>query len=297
MATGKGRHAVEPDRPLERLTRSSPLLAALLSVSILAMGLGGVNMLPGGPLPAVLQQWVGELAISGRLVVPDLSEALDFLIIFSLWVALPISVLYLLISRESRRHFLRTLRTMIGVLTLLILIRAARRQGMFLGESAAATGGLGVSGLMPPTFVTDPPRWVGIVISLVLSVLLISVAWWFIRRVGRPATATSEELSQVADEALNRLAHGDELKGVIIRCYAEMIGVVRGRWSVRRRPAMTPREFKHSLVEAGLPAHEVGRLTWLFEEVRYGARVFGEREETEAVACLRAIVESSGEKA
>jgi hypothetical protein len=56
---------------------------------------------------------------------------------------------------------------------------------------------------------------------------------------------------------------------------------------------MTPREFVRSLTAMGLPELAVQRLTRLFEDVRYGARVTGDQEEGEAIASLTAIVDAS----
>jgi len=62
---------------------------------------------------------------------------------------------------------------------------------------------------------------------------------------------------------------------------------------VTRESAMTPREFVRSLTTMGLPELAVQRLTRLFEDVRYGARVAGDQEEGEAIASLTAIVDAS----
>jgi len=240
----------------------------------------------------MIRQWTGSLSLSGKLLIPGVSEILDFLIAFTLWVVLPLSLLYFVVSPESRKHFFRTMRTVIGLLALVILIRAARRQGILFGENPSAAGGPDVSSLVPPDFVLDPPRWVGLVISLVISALLVSIVGLILRRVARPPRTASRDVADTAHKALDQLSVGEELRGVIIRCYAEMGRVVSSRRKLRRRAAMTPREFESGLIRVGLPPREVQRLTRLFEEVRYGARVFGEREEAEAVACLRAIVEA-----
>jgi hypothetical protein len=53
---------------------------------------------------------------------------------------------------------------------------------------------------------------------------------------------------------------------------------------------MTPSEFEQALQGKGLPREPVHQLTHLFEEVRYGARQVGEREERQAIDSLSAIV-------
>jgi hypothetical protein len=75
-----------------------------------------------------------------------------------------------------------------------------------------------------------------------------------------------------------------------MRCYYEMSRVLRQQRGIRRDQAMTPREFAIFLEEAGLPVEAVGRLTRLFEQVRYGAKVPDRREEAQALASLEAVV-------
>jgi len=164
-----------------------------------------------------------------------------------------------------------------------------------LGESCSRRRRPDISSLVPPDFVLDPPRWVGLVVSLVISVLLVLIAGVILRRFARPPTTDSGVVAHTAQGALDRLSLGEDLRGVIIQCYAEMSRVVRSRREVKRCPAMTPREFQAVLIGVGLPPQEVGRLTRLFEEVRYGARVFGQREE--AAACLWAIIAACEAKA
>jgi len=153
----------EGRRQQERLRGILFLFSALLAVFVLAMGIGEVKLRPGGPLPVVLRQWTSAFNLSGKQPLPSLSGLLDFLIVFTLWVVLPISFLYFLVSRESRRHFFRTMRTMIGVLTLVILIRAVRRQGFLLGRI-----------LQPPEARTSPP-WSRLILCLILHA---GWVWW-----------------------------------------------------------------------------------------------------------------------
>jgi hypothetical protein len=60
---------------------------------------------------------------------------------------------------------------------------------------------------------------------------------------------------------------------------------------------MTPREFEQYLSQSGLRDEHIQQLTHLFESVRYGARVPGQREEAEAITCLTAIVQAYGKSA
>jgi hypothetical protein len=63
--------------------------------------------------------------------------------------------------------------------------------------------------------------------------------------------------------------------------------------NIQRPSHMTPREFETALAGQGLPRDPVQQLTRLFEDVRYGTRQPGEREERLALDSLAAIVSAS----
>jgi hypothetical protein len=109
-----------------------------------------------------------------------------------------------------------------------------------------------------------------------------------------PPESPLERLAREAEQALGALQAGADLRDTVLRCYVEMGRVVREAKGLAREAAMTPREFEHSLGEAGLPQDRVRQLTRLFEDVRYGAKSAGVREEQQAVDCLGAIVEACG---
>ena len=67
--------------------------------------------------------------------------------------------------------------------------------------------------------------------------------------------------------------------------------------NVYRHQAMTPRDFEQHLTERGFSDEHIGRLTRLFETVRYSPGEPGPEDETEAKACLTAIVDAYGSNA
>ncbi|OGF54139.1 MAG: hypothetical protein A2Z21_07130 [Candidatus Fraserbacteria bacterium RBG_16_55_9] len=80
-----------------------------------------------------------------------------------------------------------------------------------------------------------------------------------------------------------------------MRCYHEMSRILSEHRGIRRKRAMTPREFERHLEQVGLRSEHIRKLTRLFEEVRYGAnKKSGEQEEREAVVCLEAIARAYG---
>jgi hypothetical protein len=96
---------------------------------------------------------------------------------------------------------------------------------------------------------------------------------------------------------LNDLNTGRDSSDVIINCYLRMSDVVADKRKLQREIAMTPQEFALRLERAGLPGDAVGRLTRLFEIVRYGDRKSAPKDVNEAVSCLNTILHYCGEAA
>ena len=124
------------------------------------------------------------------------------------------------------------------------------------------------------------------------ALLLLSVVFYIWHRRRRPDP--QQMLVQEAEQALQELDAGGDLKDVVQRCYAQMEGVMRQSQNVERRQGMTPREFEGHLEKAGLSDEHIGRLIRLFEGVRYGERPSGGRVEREARDCLSVIVVTYG---
>ncbi len=76
-------------------------------------------------------------------------------------------------------------------------------------------------------------------------------------------------------------------------CYAEMIRILGNKKGIYRGDSTTPHEFGLELKEFGLPRESVDKLTWLFEQARYGRKMFEPGEQQEAVSCLNEIVKVS----
>ena len=146
----------------------------------------------------------------------------------------------------------------------------------------------------PPAYITDPPDWIIWVIGGVVILLLVAVAFYvlYLRRQKEPDP--QQLFVQEAEQALQELDAGGDVKDVVLRCYAQMEGVMRQSQDIKRQQSMTPREFEDQLAMAGFGDEHIGRLVRLFEEVRYGGHSSGNRAEREARDCLSAIVASYG---
>jgi hypothetical protein len=140
------------------------------------------------------------------------------------------------------------------------------------------------------------PDWLAFVFSLLFIVVVFLIAWGIWRLRQRPSRARQLVVRE-AQTALGELQAGGDLGNVILRCYYEMNQVVDRRRGIRRKEGMTPREFEGHLISLGFPREPVEGLTRLFELVRYGARDPDQRAERQAMDCLEAIVQASGERA
>jgi hypothetical protein len=144
-------------------------------------------------------------------------------------------------------------------------------------------------------FVAHPPQWLVFAVTLGLALLIAAVlvsALWSVWRRRRRSPISLDGLAREAQDALRALQTGADLKNAVMRCYFEMSQVLSEQRGIKRGAAMTPREFERYLTQAGLPAEHVRRLTRLFERVRYGAKVPGENQERQAIACLSAVVKA-----
>jgi len=68
--------------------------------------------------------------------------------------------------------------------------------------------------------------------------------------------------------------------------------VLMKKRGIARTKDMTPREFEKSLRPTRLPHEALYQLTRLFEEIRYGNKAPGEKENRNAIKCLRAIIKA-----
>lgn len=136
------------------------------------------------------------------------------------------------------------------------------------------------------------PAWGFLAISLLLaalSALLVALLFFYYR--GRMALGLSplDRLGEEAREAVAALESGADINDVILRSYYQMGRILEEERGIQRGAAMTPEEFEVSLVRLGFPKEPVHSLTWLFEQVRYGAQWLGESEQRQALNSLGAI--------
>ncbi|MBC8331345.1 MAG: DUF4129 domain-containing protein [Anaerolineae bacterium] len=192
--------------------------------------------------------------------------------ILVLWVILPISAIYFMVSPEARKKIIR--RALAMSLTAYALFLMLRSCGQVTPEHL-----LNFSGLSPESpdqantsalqFQAQQELWLQWIANLVF-VGLLTYLFWQIWRWWQLRPASLADLSAEASQALDDLSAGAHLEDTILRCYAEMHRIVQKRRGLQRQAAMTPREFTQALKRSGLPETAVDQLTHLFEQVRYG---------------------------
>lgn len=271
---------------------------AIAVTVVLAAGLSGIRLQPGKSFPVAAFSRPGEGAVElsflGRLFIVLLR-----VLLFAVWIILPLAVLYLIVSPSARKRLLRDLLGLLPFFVLLyLLLRASSRtlqgeeQQLQMPEVAPQISPL-TSG--PVLTNTSPPEWFIFAASLVVAILviapLVGVAWFLWQRRRRREVGL-ERLAQEAQATITAIQSGADLRNAIIHCYVEMARIVREQRGIARDSTETATEFAAELEGAGLPGQDVRRLTRLFESVRYGAKLTGEDEEREAVAALTAIAQA-----
>lgn len=216
------------------------------------------------------------------------------------WVLVPLSILYIIISRQARKRVLRDI-LIVSLLFLFLYFLFQWFNGNAPGNEAevappAAQSDAPETVIVPGDFAIDPPEWLALVSSfllIALVILFIAFLWFRLRPTGvNEEQSTLELLVDEAQETLQNLRSGGNLKDTVIRCYHDMCMILAEHQGVRRRRAMTPREFQDHLSKIGLANDHIERLTKLFETVRYGGQSSTQSTAREAELCLETIVES-----
>jgi hypothetical protein len=213
-----------------------------------------------------------------------------------MWVLLPLSILYAIVSPEMRRELRRILPIMLLILALIMFLREPEpREGEIQPEGGAnGQAGLVAEPVVPPDFVTDPPGWLLTGLNIIVFIAIGTAAFLIWRKFQNKAEDPQARIILEAEKALADLQSGANLKDTIMRCYADMSQVLAETRNVERQRGMTPREFESYLAALGLRDDHIRRLTRLFEGVRYGPDTPSRREELEAADCLNAIVNAYG---
>jgi hypothetical protein len=289
----------------DRNRRWVVLLAGLAIVAtvLLAAGLSDLELAPG-QTPARLQMPTETEAGEGRTLSQELLDLLGVVLAIVTIVLVALLAVYLLLSADAKKRALLALGLLAWLVILYLVSRANPPPPEQAQEAvgsvtptplAAATpfpAGTALSTLEldvhPPTWLV----WLGAVALAMLAAGAIAGIAWVVWSQSRQRLAPLEQLAQEAERALSALEAGADLDDTIMRCYLEMGQILKRQRGIVRQEAMTPREFEQGLRGSGLPQEAVAQLTRLFENVRYGTGLPGDREERQALTCLEAIAEA-----
>jgi flagellar biogenesis protein FliO len=269
----------------------------------LAAGITRMNMQPGHPFPL---EWKQPQSGGGTLGNGTWFLVLirGFLILCAITV--PIYVFINLLTPQGRRRLLKGLIQLLVLLLALYLLSRLADTASKKNQEQQARPTFALEGGQPATDgqaqnpvqqETKAPPWldVGICLGLafVLAILITVLAWGMYRASRERAGDAMARLADEAQDAVDALQAGGNIRDTVIRCYIQMTQVLAKERNVRREEAMTPHEFEQILLtKMKLPETPVQRLTRLFEAVRYGDYHPGKREELEAIDSLTAIAEA-----
>ena len=273
------------------------LAIAVLALILLAAGLSQMELQPGRPLPVGGE--VPQIRQGGISVEPLEFDTLNVLLALGLWLILPVFVITFIFSPSFRRRILRLLPVYLMLLWGLMFLKRMMENNEGR-EVPLEEQGLGQQGLAlgealptPPDYIADPPQWLVFSASLLVFLLCLGVVWLIWRKMSLiPPPDSKALITMEMEEAISDLKAGGDVKEIVLRCYADMVGVLQEQRGVRRDQTMTPREFAQHLAKVGFGDAHIQQLTSLFEEVRYGSKATGPLQEKQAIACLTAITQA-----
>lgn len=260
------------------------LILGLLAIIPLASGLSTLQLRPGQrfTLDADEAAAAEEEVIEEEIIEQATPSLIRNTLLVFLAIFLPLSLIVALRSPELFKEVLkRDLRLFLLFLAGFFVIRQLQLQGFFNRPDLGAADGTIIS---IPHLIQNPTVMMGFVMAFILLGLFTFSVWKLWQRVSPMLT-----VSQIAQDAIEDIQSGVDLRHVIVRCYYDMCRALQntGRWA--RSKATTPRELAEQLENASIAGEQTVRLTRLFERVRYGGQDLGKAEEQEAIECLQAI--------
>jgi len=269
---------------------------AVLAVVLLSANLSDLEFFQGQPF-SLREREQSDTQFDGRMSGDQFFDFLLKLLLIIGGVFLLLTIICFIISPEARKRILREAIPLIIFALFYYLFMRNRPEIFNLPvDPAPPEPAPEVSLEAPPIveFTPDPPWWLSLTtrigLALLVAALLVGIIWAIWRRRRRQATSL-EQLAAEAENALQAIQTGADLRNTVIRCYFDMNRVLQEEQNIRRQRAMTPREFEKHLEEMGIPSEHIHRLTRLFESARYGSGPLSKSEERQAIRCLAAIVD------
>jgi hypothetical protein len=274
-------------------------ILALVSLFFLAISLESLEFESGE-----IFKTQGENVLASILKLLSLDRIFTIFVVVLLVLGV-ISVIYVLTKKELRKEFLKRFLQLALFMALFALMILFRSGGEEAQPTPTPTPIIAPTAISVPQFLdndfefsqelpppVEPPSGITYLLSFIVVIAIGAIAWSLWVRGKKPDL---RELADIAQAASDDIEAGFDIEDVIMRCYVQMMDVVKRRRGLNRKEAMTPAEFAFWLEGAGLPGEPLHRLTRLFERVRYGAYLSSKEEARQASDCLHDIAVFCGE--
>jgi hypothetical protein len=266
------------------------LAGALVSIILLATSLSNLQLQSGAPFPGGIDS---DDDIQPATPLPS-TQTYSFPLLRGIFALL---FLILLVDVAARLivfvNIKRILQLALVLIILLIIVYMMPR--ITPGQPAYIPNGSSDI-TTPPSFdypvtpLGQPPQ---ILVHLVIIGIVLGIGLLASMTVKRWQSSKSieEDLLRQAEEAVNALKAGNDLRNVILRCYMQMTRSLQEDRGIEREYAMTVQEFERWLGNMEFPANPLHQLTLLFEKVRYGKQEMSNRDEQIAIESLNEIIQ------
>jgi hypothetical protein len=278
------------------------LVVALILVVVIASGLPGLKLKNGTPfeIRSAAQQTGGYPGLGeGDLWIKFVRGIITLGIIL-----FPVYIIYMLIDRQRRKRLLAELAGYALLVAAMLLVQNYLRSKQLLAETPLSPEQIAPSppplaNVTPVSFNGQPSEAAVSLVAVILGILVAAggglLAWLFFFRL-KPRPEILEKVADEAEETIEALLAGKNLRETILLCYRRMTEVVVKQRGIPRDASVTPHEFEQILLTQGLPSVAVRDLTHLFEDVRYGDIEANEEGRRRATLALRTIISACRKK-
>lgn len=265
---------------------------ALTAIIILPAGINDLEFLPGRPFIIGFD----SVDTAGEAVADTDDYALTLYRILLIGYLAFIPIAFFLISPKKRKRVLLFLVSLFFIFAFLdritVYLLGVMRDplqlptGMLLSLPWRDFGGSIIK------FTPSAPQWFTVIISTGIALLIVITIFFLLQRFFIRRSPPTDPMRLAAQDAIEALQGGADLKDTVVHCYREMGQVLMKKRGITRTKDMTPREFEKSLLPTRLPHEALHQLTRLFEEIRYGNKALGQKENQNAIRCLKAIIKA-----
>lgn len=267
------------------------LAGALVTIIVLATSLSNLQFQPGTPFPGGTTSDNDAQPVSPLPSVQSYSIPLLQGIFALIFLILLIYVAARLIVLVNIKKILQLTLALVVLLLIIYMLPGITpgQPANFPNEPSEIT--------TPPSFeypvtpLGQPPQ---ILIQLVIMGIVLGVGFLISMVVKKRLNSKKIEadLLQEAQQAVNALKAGEDLRNVILRCYMQMTRSLQEERGIERASTMTVQEFERLLENLGFPSVPLQQLTSLFEKVRYGKQEMSAKDERIAMDSLNEIIHS-----